>query len=170
MDKSLVIQELGALVRSRRTATGLTQAELARRSGLSRNTLNRLESGLFPDLGLKKVAAILEHLNMEIDIQPKAAKPPEPDYLGMAATSASVSFKAKLTPDELVHALLSGKAPKGKKAHLIALLEEASPTLFAGVVDKMGTYAAPEKIQKNLQQLAQQVGLVKRGEAWKRAA
>lgn len=170
MDKHVSIHELGKVIRSRRTALGLTQADLARRAGLSRNTLNRLENGLFPDLGLKKAAAILEQLDMELDIKPKARKPAEPDYIGMAAQSASVSFKAQLSPDELVHALLSGNAPKGKKAHLIALLEEATPSLFAGLLGKVEPYAPPGKVQKNVQKLAQQVGLIKRGEVWTRAA
>ena len=169
MDKIVLIQELGKVIRERRTASGLTQAALARRAGLSRNTLNLLENGRFPDLGLKKAAGLLSQLNMEIEIQPKAAKPPEPDYVGMAAMSASVSFRTQLSPEELVQVLLSARIPKGKEAHVIALLEESSPTLFAGLVGKMSSYVSPEKIRKNLQKLAKQLGLARGSEIWKRA-
>jgi len=44
----MLIQELGRAVRDGRNARGLTQAALAAEAGLSLNTLNRLENGVFP--------------------------------------------------------------------------------------------------------------------------
>src|SRR5687767_7615806 len=118
----MLVQELGRAIRNARSARGLTQAQLAMEAGLSRNTLNRLESGLFPDLGIKKAGAILERLGMELSVNPVEQKPNKPDFVSMACMSASVSFKNQLTPDELVQAMLSGKAPVSKEAHFITLL------------------------------------------------
>src|SRR3972149_1668398 len=120
----MLIQELGRAIRNGRNARGLTQAALAAEAGLSRNTLNRLENGLFPDLGVKKAEAILERVGMGLGGKPRELKQHKPDFVSMACTSASVSFKKQLMPDELVQAMLSGKAPSDKEAHFITLLDE----------------------------------------------
>jgi len=156
----MLIQELGRAIRAGRTARKLTQAQLATQAGLSLNTLNRLENGLFPDLGIKKAGALLEKLGMELNIKPVELKK-KPDFVAMACTSASVSFKKQLAPDELVHALLSGKVPSGKEAHFIALLEEASPGLLGGLIEKVGSWVKPGKVEKNLQTIAKHLGLTK---------
>ena len=85
--------ELGKAVRRARRARGITQAQLAAAAGLSRNTLNRLENGLFPDLGVKKVQSILEKLGMEVTFRPAKAKSGKDDFAGMASASA-VQFQA----------------------------------------------------------------------------
>jgi len=161
----VLIQELGRAIRDGRTARKLTQAQLAARAGVSLNTLNRLENGLFPDLGIKKAGAILEKLGMELDIKPAEPKK-KPDFVAMACTSASVSFKKQLMPEELVHALLSGKLPSGKEAHFIALLEEASPSLLGGLIEKVGSWVKPGKVENNLQAIAKHLGLT-REPVWK---
>ncbi len=166
----MLIQELGRAVRRGRIARGWTQARLAEAAGLSRNTLNRLENGLFPDLGVKKAEAILEKLEMELVVEPISAKAKQPDFIGMACTNASVSFKQTLTPDELVHALLSGKPTPGKEAHFIALIEEAPASLLSGLIQQVGKWAKPGKVEKNLARIAKQLGVTIRGEAWPKTA
>ena len=163
----MLIQELGKAIRNGRTRRGLTQAQLAEQAGLSRNTLNRLENGLFPDLGVKKAEAILEKLGMELTVKPVAPKSKKPDFVGMASASASVSFKKKLSPDELVHALLSGKATPGKEAHFIVLLEEAPAVLLKGMLQQVGAWVKPGKVGKNVKKIAKQVGLKESG-AWQK--
>ena len=128
--------------------------------------MNRLENGLFPDLGIKKAEAILKQLDMELVVKPVKTKSMEPDYLGMACASASASFKSELTPDELVQALLSGKATPGKQAHFIVLLEESPSSVLKGLVQQAGAWVAPEKIKKNLNKIAAQVGLSHRIGTW----
>jgi transcriptional regulator with XRE-family HTH domain len=164
----MVLHELGRAVRKARIARRLTQAQLAAAAGLSRNTLNRLENGLFPDLGVKKAQAILETLGMELTIKPVKAKSGKSDFVGMASSSASVSFRKQLTPEELVHALLSGKATPGKEAHFIVLLEEAPPALLKGLVGQVGAWVKPGKIEKNLHKIARQVGLAGEAHAWRK--
>jgi transcriptional regulator with XRE-family HTH domain len=162
----MLIQELGRAVRNGRNARGLTQAQLAAEAGLSLNTVNRLENGLFPDLGVKKAGAILEKLGMELIVKPVEPKKQKPDFVSMACTSAGVSFKKQLTPDELVHALLSGKVPAGKEAHFITLLDEAPDVLLSGLIEQVGSWVKPGKVEKNLQKIAKQVGLSKEPAPW----
>ena len=166
----MLIHELGTAVRKGRLARGWTQARLAKAAGLSRNTLNRLENGLFPDLGVKKAQAILEQLELKLVVEPMKARAKPRDFVGMACTSASVSFKAKLTPDELVHALLSGKPPPGKEAHLIALIEEAPGSLLRGLIAQVSGWTKAGKVERHLHKLAAQLGVTVRNDSWPKTA
>ncbi len=99
-------------------------------------------------------------------IEPKK----KPDFVSMACISASVSFKKQLAPDELIHALLSGKVPSNKEAHFITLFEEASPSLLAGLIEQVSAWAKSGKVEKNMQKIAKQVGLSKEGMVWQKSA
>lgn len=163
-----IIHELGRAIRNARNAKGLTQAQLAAAAGLSLNTINRLENGLFPDLGVKKAQAILEKLDMELTIDLAEPKAKKPDFVAMASTSAGVSFKKQLAPDELTHALLAGKVTPGKEAHFIVLLEEAPASLLKGLVEQVGAWVKPGKVEKNLAKIAAQVGLDEETSTWQK--
>jgi transcriptional regulator with XRE-family HTH domain len=161
----MILQRLGRAVRQARLARGLTQAQLAEAAGLSRNTLNRLEAGVFPDLGVRKAQAILEELGMELAIKPARGAAAQADFAAMASASASVSLREKLTAEELAQALRSGKATPGKEAHFIALLEEAPAELLKGLAAQLGASAKPGTVAKNLHKIAEQVGIT--SHAWR---
>lgn len=155
------LQELGYEIRRARTARGLTQAQLAVAAGLSRTTLNQLENGLFPDLGVKKVQTILDKLGLDLSVE-QAQKTRRQDFIQMACITASVSFKETLTPDELVHALLSGKVPRSRRPHLRALLEEAPRSLLEGLVQEVGKWAKPGKVAGNVERIAGELDVSRR--------
>ena len=159
------LQELGYEIRRARIARGLTQAQLAEASGLSRITLNQLENGFFPDLGVKKIQAILDSLGLDTSIQP-ATKARQPDYIRMACTTASVSFKSALTEDELVRALLTGKIATGKRPHFRVLLEEASPAVLTGLAQEVGRWTKPGRLEKNLAKIAHDIGSTRKIGEW----
>ncbi len=159
------IQELGHEVRKARQAQGLTQAQLAGAVGLSRETVNLLESGLVRDLGMRKVLAVLDQLGLAITLQP-IGRPRRPDYVRMACTTASVSFKTALTEDELIHALVTGKVPARRSAHLRALLEEAPEALVRGLIEEAARWTKPGKLEKNLRKLAAEVGASRSIHEW----
>jgi HTH-type transcriptional regulator / antitoxin HipB len=117
------IQDLAQEIRSARVARGLTQARLAQEVGLSRVTLSLLENGRVPDLGVRKVLAVLEKLGLDVTVEPDR-QPRRRDYVRMACTTANVSFKSSLTENELIHALVTGKVPAKRGAHIRALLDE----------------------------------------------
>jgi len=159
--------EIGQAIRSARKARNLTQAKLAKTVGLSRETLNLLESGLVRDLGIRKVFAVLEALGLDLTIEP-VGRPRKPDYLRMACTSASVSFKTTLTENELVHAIVTGKVPKGKAAHFRVLFDEAPLSLLTGLVEEAAKWTKPGKLTTNLEKLVNDSGASRKTEAWLR--
>jgi len=161
------LQPLGYEIRRARTALGITQARLAAQARLSRTTLNQLENGLFPDLGVKKVQAILDRLGLALSIQPATDRA---DPIRMAATTASVSYKSPLTEEELIHALIKGRIPQGKRPHFRTLLDEGSPTLLKGLVKEAGQWTKPGRVEKNIAKISREVGSTKRMEDWLKTA
>lgn len=62
--------DLGALIKGLRKAAGLTQSQLAQRHGMSRATISGIENNTIPEVGIRKVAAILEGLGYELTAIP----------------------------------------------------------------------------------------------------
>src|SRR5262249_40520501 len=82
-----------------------------------------------------------------------------PDFLKIAATSASVSYKETIAPDELAEVLLSGKVPLRFRPHLRVVLEELPPSALKGVLTQLSDRMSAEELGKNLAAIARQVGL-----------
>ena len=57
--------DIGHAVGARRVELGLTQAQLARLSGLARQALVRLEDGTLSDLGVDRVGQVLAVLGLD---------------------------------------------------------------------------------------------------------
>ena len=159
------VHELGYEVRQARTRQGITQAKLARASGISRVTLNQLESGLFPDLGIRKVQGLLRNLGLELALAESTAQR-GPDFIRMASTSASVSFRETLSDEELIRILLTGKVPANRRPHMRALLEEASPKLLQGLAEEVGHWTKAGRIEKNLAAIAKALGISRKISTW----
>lgn len=163
----LHIAAFGHMIRQARRALHLTQRELAARTGLSRLTLNQLENGVVADLGIRKVGTVLEALGLELQVQP-ANREQDANYLAMASSSASVSLKEPLLPEELEYALVSGKIPENRQAHLITLLEESPAWMLEGLVRQVGSWTKTGKVQRNIRKLAEQLGVSAEVGHWKR--
>lgn len=159
------IQELGHEIRQARLARGWTQAQLASAAGLSRVTLNLLESGLVRDLGVRKVLAVLEKVGLGLTVR-RDGRPRRPDYVRMACTSASVSYRNELTEGELIHALKTGKVPAGREAHLQTLFDEAPAALLRGLAKQASEWSRPGRLEKSLHKLADTVGALRRIDQW----
>lgn len=163
------LQELGYNIRKARRARAMTQAQLAAAAGLSRTTLNQLENGMFPDIGVKKAQTILGNVGLNLQVRP-AGKPPRPDYVRMARTSASVSFREQLSEHELVRALLTGKVPPGRRPHFRVLIEEAPTAVLKGLAEEVGKWVAPGRIAGNLLKIADRFGASSRVRRWLKTA
>jgi transcriptional regulator with XRE-family HTH domain len=61
------LADIGQFVHARRTALGLSQAQLAAMSGLSRATVNQLEGGSLVELGAAKLIALLDLVGLRLD-------------------------------------------------------------------------------------------------------
>lgn len=179
-------KQLAAAMRAAREQAGLTQAQLASRAGVGLKFLYELESGK-DTLRADKVLDVLEVLGLQVVLAPREAvvaarqprarysaaapsKPPHRDYIGMACTSAGVSLRKALTPDELVRALLTGKATPGKHAHFIVLLEEAPEELLRGLVAQVGAWARPGIVARNARKIAAELGVPLKDANWLKAA
>ncbi|MGC2519869.1 MAG: helix-turn-helix domain-containing protein [Burkholderiales bacterium] len=159
------LQEIGSAIRAARAIRGLTQAGLAESAGLSRTTLNQLENGVFPDIGVKKVQNVLDRLGLDLSIGP-APKKRGPDFIRMACTSANVRYREMLTEDELVRALLSGKVARNRRPHLRSLLEEAPRPVLKGLVEQAGKWTKPGKVERNVLKLAETLHASERVREW----
>jgi transcriptional regulator with XRE-family HTH domain len=67
---------VGRKIAERRKTLKLSQAELARKSGLSRATLDALENGRAGELGFSKLTRLLTALGLELTLQ--TARPERP--------------------------------------------------------------------------------------------
>ncbi len=158
------LQELGYTIRRARLARGLTQADLARAAGISRTTMNQLENGLFPDIGMRKAQAILDQLGLELHV--RAVHRRRADYVLMARTAANGSFRTKLSEAELVRVLLTGKVIPRHRPHLRTLLAEAPVVVLKGLVDEVGKWAHPGRVVGNVRRLSDALGTARRTRTW----
>jgi transcriptional regulator with XRE-family HTH domain len=69
------LKRIGSRIREARKGLGLTQAVLGAELGISRTTLSLLESGMIPELGIRKVIRILDRLGLELMTRPAGAPP-----------------------------------------------------------------------------------------------
>jgi|KBSMisStandDraft_5_1062788.scaffolds.fasta_scaffold04043_13 transcriptional regulator with XRE-family HTH domain len=164
----MYLAELGARIRQARKSRGLTQAVLAGRAGVTRETLNQLERGVAKDLGVAKVLRLLRAVDLDLLVL-EAATRPMTNYVRLAATAGSTGFREPLAEEEVVHALLTAKAPARKRPHLRRLLEDSSPALIQGLVSQVSQWGTPAELQQNLTALARTLDVKVRPE-WTKVA
>jgi len=90
----------------------------------------------------------------------------EPDYLRMACTSASTSFRERLRPDELAHVLLTGRMPANRRPHLRVKLEALPASVLEGVIRQVGAGSTRERVLGNLEKIARDLGATLRAAPW----
>ncbi|HVR54937.1 MAG: transcriptional regulator [Variovorax paradoxus] len=157
------LTDFGDAVRARRTALGLSQAQLAQLSGLSRQTLVGLENGTLNDLGVNRVGQVLAVLGLDS---------PAPDTLArrkkrglwMAAKTASVSYARELAPETLGEVLASGEVPAPFVPHLAHLLDEAPVATVVMAVEEAASrgHLPPRQIWRNVARLAETLSVHRR--------
>jgi transcriptional regulator with XRE-family HTH domain len=147
------LMSIGQLVKQRRQLLGLSQARLARLGGLSRATINQLETGTIVDLGAAKLFALLDLLGLTLDA---AELPPRDNALALASRTASVSYKEVLTPEALTAAMVEGQLPANITPQVATLLDEAPLPLIVGAVEEVArhTHCPAKTLWKHLVQWA----------------
>lgn len=151
------LADIGRLVHDRRQALGLSQARLARLSGLSRATINQLETGSIKDLGATKLIALLDLLGMALDA---GTKPRHARALHLASQTASVSYQTRLQPSALAAALTDGELPGPITPHVATLLDEAPLPLIVAAVEEAASagHLPPKTVWKHVLQWAKDLG------------
>ena len=159
----MTLSDIGHAVRTRRTELGLSQVQLARLSGLSRQTLVGLENGTLNDLGINRVAQLLAVLGLDappLSTQARRKK----RGLWMAAKTASVSYSHELAPEVLEQTLASGDVPPLFAPHLTHLLDEAPVMTVVMAVEEAAEHAhlPPRQVWRNVAKLAQSLAVHRR--------
>lgn len=136
------LDKLGLAVRQRRLEMGISQAALARLSGLSRTTVNQLESGAVKDLSVTRAERLLGVVGLRLgvpDASGRSASLPRvrSSPLALAARTAGVSYARQMPVPELARALVDGVVSERWQPHVRALLDEAPVSLLAAVVDEL---------------------------------
>jgi len=165
MERATSFPEISGEVLRRRLAMGLTQAELAARAGLSRATVNAIENDTVSDIGTRKLAGLLEVLGARLDVS-TISDQRGPDFLKIAATSASVSFRESLTASELRKILLTGRVPRRRRPHIRALLNEAPEAVWRGLAGQFQPLVARDQLAGNLKNLARKLGSARNITPW----
>lgn len=164
-----IVQELGLAVKARRSDMGLTQATLARLSGLSRATVNQVENHTLRDLSLNRAARLLGVLGLALTApvaRERAAPLPKSPALDVAARTASVSYKTVLPAKALRRCIETATLPPGYEPHISTLLDEAPISLLARVVDELHADSGIERaaLWRHLREMARQLGCLR--EIW----
>ncbi len=155
--------DIGQAVRARRAELGLSQAQLAHLSGLSRQTLVGLENGTLSDLGLNRVGQVMAVLGLD-STKPDTLARSKKRGLWMAAKTASVSYARELTPKALEQSLASGEVPATFAPHLTHLLDEAPVPIVVMAVEETAshTHLPPRQVWRNVAKLAESLSVHRR--------
>jgi len=132
-----ILSELSSIVKRQRTEMGLSQERLAELAGLSRATINELETGKLTNLSLTRAERLANVLGYGLGMTGtrKAKSDKETgSALETAARSGSISYRDQIPPETLRHAVLTGVIPPKHIAQLRALLDEAPLSVLSAVV------------------------------------
>lgn len=123
-----ILHELSTIVKRQRSEMGLSQERLAELSGLSRATINELETGKLTNLSLTRAERLANTLGFGLGmtgVRTARSDSNMPDALETAALSGSISYGERISAAALRHALLTGVVPPQQIAQLRAILDEA---------------------------------------------
>ncbi len=120
---------------------------------------------MIKDLGIRKVQALLDELGLVLLID-STPQPKPPDFLRLASTAASVSFKTQLTEHDLLRALLTGKVPAELRPHLRTMLEESPRSVITGLTQQVRRWTSPGRLERNLGKIATTVGSPESARRW----
>lgn len=65
------LSDIASIVKENRKLKKYTQANLAEYASTSINTIKKIEAGFLDEVGIKKVEAVLDILELELSIRPK---------------------------------------------------------------------------------------------------
>lgn len=72
--------EIGNEIRKERKRRKISQEQMAKVLGMGRATISQIESGIVPEIGVRKLIRILDYLGLEFRVRP-AGLPPTLDEL-----------------------------------------------------------------------------------------
>lgn len=166
MSEPLSVAAVGTTIRAYRKASGVSQKDLAKWGGVSRATLNYLESGRDDiEIGAGKLFALLAVLGVPLGIPGDVDRGGD-EALVEATLKASGKGKKRLVEGDLMEALASGKIPPGADAPLTAFLAGAPQGVGLAAVRLAAARSGnpAKEISKNARALAKALHV--EGAAW----
>lgn len=159
---------IGAAVRRKRIALGLTPLQLAALANLSERSLGEIEHGSL-NATLETIGRVLDMLGLIFEIRDvvRLEDRAQARALRMAAKGANVSYDGMLTGADLENALATGVFSPLHHAQLAHVLNEAPLQLVVRVVAEVATrrHREPAEIWRNVRVLAQRLDAT-RGGLW----
>jgi transcriptional regulator with XRE-family HTH domain len=143
------IIEIGLKVAQRRIELGLSQERLAKLSELSRSTIHHLEHGSLNEIGAAKLFKLLELLNIKLKTEDQFVKK---HAVEMATQSVSVSYKRKISSENLVRSLMTGEIQPNSLPHIATLVDELPLSLIVLLVKEIAdsNKIPPKKIWSHI--------------------
>lgn len=132
-----ILHELSSMVKRQRSEMGLSQERLAELAGLSRATINELETGKLTNLSLTRAERLANTLGFGLGVTGTRKAKSDGDTasaMETAARSGSISYSETIPPETLRHALVTGVIPPNHIPQLRALLDEAPLTVLSAAV------------------------------------
>lgn len=154
-----ILSELSNVVKRQRSEMGLSQERLGELAGLSRATINELETGRLGNLSLTRAERLANVLGYGLGVtgirKPKLDEQPG-GALEVAARSGGISYREPIPPETLRHALVTGTIPPKQIAQLRAVLDEAPLSVLSAAVAEIELESgAPRKVTwQKMRQLA----------------
>lgn len=154
------VAEIGTVIRAYRKASGLSQKELARMGGVSRATLNYLESGRDIEIGASRLLALLSVLGVPFRVPAGVDAAHDDAVVERAGKRIVGKGRRQLARHVVTEALLSGKVPDGYQGQIIEFLESAPEEVVLAAVRSAAARSGqgPRAIWKNARTLAKTVG------------
>ena len=122
---------------------------MAKLAGLSRATVNQLESGTLQDLGVAKLEALLSLLGLRIEVNADSIR-----RRALLATSrtTSVSYEHRMEPDRLARYLITGDLEADFIPHIATMLDDAPLALVVAAVAEAGrrSHVTPKQIWRHV--------------------
>lgn len=160
-----LLSELATLVKRRRLEMGLSQDRLAALAGLSRATINQLETGKIADLSVVRAETVANQVGLGLGVTGARRQQDNPGAgLEAAARTASVSYAADLPAEVLRSSLVNGTVAPDFIPQLRTLLDEAPVAVLAAVASDIHLMdgIAPRATWQKMRALAASLGC-KRG-------
>lgn len=159
------VAAVGSVVRSYRKASGISQKELAARVGISRATLNYLESGRDIEIGAAKLLALLDVLSIPFSMPTDVDGSGDDDTIDELLKGISGKGGKKMPRKILIEAMTTGRVPIGFESQVEQVLETApEPTVLALVrATSAASGLSAQAVWKNGRNLAKAVGSARKG-------
>lgn len=126
------------LVKRQRAEMGLTQERLAELAGLSRVTINQLETGKITNLSLTNAEQLANVLGYGLGVTGVREKKNEGSQaLETAARTASVAYGELIPVETLRSAFLKGVVPPNYIPQLRVLLDEAPVGVLSAITKQL---------------------------------